>query len=232
MPSDITQRARRGRKRMTSSERRQQLITVARGLFAQKGLEGTSVEQIAARAQVSKPVVYEHFGGKEGLYAVIVDREMHSLEDAIHKALAAPGDGYRAVIESAAMAMLDYIDRCPDGFRIISRDSASGSSGSTFASILSDITARVEDLLIVSLEKRGYDPYLGHVFAQGLVGMIAHAGLYWLDERQPPKDELGAQLANLAWNGLAHLEHDPQLCSSVVEARRPDMTQCLHENPA
>ena len=63
---------------MTSAERREQLIVIARGLFAQKGFEATSVEEIAARAEVSKPVVYEHFGGKEGLYAVVVDREVRS----------------------------------------------------------------------------------------------------------------------------------------------------------
>src|SRR5690606_7680567 len=64
------------RSRMTASQRREQLLAVSRGLFAEKGFEGTSVEEIAARAEVSKPVVYEHFGGKEGIYAVVVDREV------------------------------------------------------------------------------------------------------------------------------------------------------------
>ena len=63
------------RTRMSASERREQLIDVARALFAEKGFEGTAIEEIASRAKVSKPVVYEHFGGKEGLYAVIVDRK-------------------------------------------------------------------------------------------------------------------------------------------------------------
>ena len=61
---------------MTGSERREQLIDIGRQLFAERGFDGTSVEEIAARAEVSKPVVYEHFGGKEGLYAVVVDREI------------------------------------------------------------------------------------------------------------------------------------------------------------
>jgi AcrR family transcriptional regulator len=60
---------------MTGSERRHQLIDVARSLFAERGYDGTAIEEIAARAHVSKPVVYEHFGGKEGLYAVLVDRD-------------------------------------------------------------------------------------------------------------------------------------------------------------
>ena len=59
---------------MTGSERRQQLVEIAKSLFAQRGYDATSIEEIAQRANVSKPVVYEHFGGKEGLYAVVVDR--------------------------------------------------------------------------------------------------------------------------------------------------------------
>ena len=62
------------RVRMTGKERREQLIVVGRTLFAEKGFEAVSVEEIALSAKVSKPVVYEHFGSKDGLYAVVVDR--------------------------------------------------------------------------------------------------------------------------------------------------------------
>ena len=75
------------RARMTGSERRHQLIDIASSLFAERGYEGTSIEEIAQRANVSKPVVYEHFGGKEGLYAVVVDREMSALLDGITSSL-------------------------------------------------------------------------------------------------------------------------------------------------
>ena len=61
--------------RMTAGERRDQLVGVAKSVFAELGYDGASVEEIAAQAEVSKPVVYEHFGGKEGIYAVVVDRE-------------------------------------------------------------------------------------------------------------------------------------------------------------
>ena len=60
-------RAAVARARMTGTQRREQLVQVGRKLFAEKGFGGTSVEEIAAAAGVSKPVVYEHFGGKEGL---------------------------------------------------------------------------------------------------------------------------------------------------------------------
>ena len=73
---------------MTGGQRREQLLEVGRRLFAERGFDGTSVEEVALRAGVSKPVVYEHFGGKEGVYAVVVDREISALTTALTEALA------------------------------------------------------------------------------------------------------------------------------------------------
>ena len=81
----------RPRVRRTGAQRRQQQLDIGRELFGQRGFEATSIEEIAARADVSKPVVYEHFGGKEGLYEVVVDREMRTLLDRFASALSAPG---------------------------------------------------------------------------------------------------------------------------------------------
>src|ERR1700742_1897251 len=141
---------------MTSAERREQLITIARGLFAQKGYEATSVEAIANRAEVSKPVVYEHFGGKEGLYAVVVDREVRSLLDGVTHSLTA-GRAHE-LVEQAALALLDYIENNADGFRILVRDSPVGSSTGSFISILSDVATRVEHILAEEVKSRGLDP--------------------------------------------------------------------------
>ena len=77
------------RVRMSAAQRREQLIATARQLFAERGFDATSIEEIASRAKVSKPVVYEHFGGKEGIYAVVVDREVNSLLERITGALTA-----------------------------------------------------------------------------------------------------------------------------------------------
>ena len=150
-----TARARRSRVRMTRNERREQLIDVARALFAERGLEGTSVEEIAAHAGVSKPVVYEHFGGKEGLYAVVVDREVRTLHDSIRAAITTPDTNPRALIELGTLALLDYIDDHPNGFRILSRDSSATSPEGSFATILSDIASRVEGLPGAWLEGPG-----------------------------------------------------------------------------
>src|SRR5437588_12299080 len=93
----------RPRVRMTGRERREQLLDVGRSLFAERGFEATSIEEVASRAGVSKPVVYEHFGGKEGLYAVVVDREMQHLLDQVTGALTAGHP--RELLEQAALAL-------------------------------------------------------------------------------------------------------------------------------
>jgi AcrR family transcriptional regulator len=199
------------RARMSGKERREQLLDVGRTLFADKGFDGTSVEEIAARAGVSKPVVYEHFGGKEGIYAVVVDREMQRLLDTITGTLT---QGHpRQMAEQAAIAFLTYIEQSTDGFRILVRDSPVASSSGTFASLISDIAGQVEHLLAGEFKARGFDAKFAPMYSQMLVGMVALTGQWWLDTRKPKKAEVAAHLVNLAWNGLSSLEAKPTLVS-------------------
>ena len=202
---------------MTGAERREQLLGIGRRLFAERGFDGTSIEEIAAQAGVSKPVVYEHFGGKEGLYAVVVDREMQRLLTMVTESLA---DGhYRQKLEGAAMAFLEYIEECADGFRILVRDSHAASGTGTFASLLSDIASQVEHILGAEFKLRGYDQRLAPMYAQMLVGMVALTGQWWLDARKPKLDEVAAHLVNLSWNGLSGLDAAPRL-SAQADRRR------------
>jgi len=195
---------------MTGRERREQLLDVGRALFAQKGFEATSIEEIAARAGVSKPVVYEHFGGKEGLYAVVVDREMSDLLERLTSALRV-GHPLK-LVEQAALALLTYIEEQTDGFRILSRDSpVASSTGGTFSSLLNDIASQVEHILSREFEQRKISTKLAPMYAQMLVGMVALTGQWWLEERKPKREVVAAHLVNLGWNGLAHLEPDPKL---------------------
>src|SRR5881275_3196436 len=109
---------------MSATQRREQLILIGRQLFAERGFDATSVEEVAARAKVSKPVVYEHFGGKEGLYAVVVDREVQRLLDTFNHALT--GDQPKLLLEQATLALLTYIEDDSNGFRILVRESPVG----------------------------------------------------------------------------------------------------------
>ena len=201
---------------MTGTQRRAQLLDVSRHLFAEKGFDGTSVEEIAARAQVSKPVVYEHFGGKEGVYAVVVDREIQALTTALSGALEVGGHP-KAVVERATLALLGYIETSEDGFRILVRDSPVAQATGTFSSLIGDVASQVEHLLADQFKKQGQDPKTAPMYAQMLVGMVALTGQWWLDARRPSKNQVAAHLVNLAWNGLSGLERRPLLTRPSVD---------------
>ncbi len=200
------------RARMTGAERRHQLIDIARSLFAERGYEGASIEEIAQRANVSKPVVYEHFGGKEGLYAVVVDREMSALLDGITSSLTrTTNNRSRLRIERVALALLTYVDERTDGFRILIRDSPAAITSGTYSTLLNEAVNQVSSILAGDFARRGLDPDMAPLYAQALVGSVSMTAQWWLDVREPKKEVVAAHLVNLCWNGLMHLEDDPLL---------------------
>lgn len=208
------------RTRMAAGERRAQLTTVARGLFSEKGLGGTSIEEIAAAAGVSKPVIYEHFGSKEKLYTAVVEQESTALLRDITGALASPAPA-RILLERAALALLGYIEEHTQGFRILVRDAPPSDSTGSYSTILGAITRRVTHILAAEFAQRGYAERDAALYAQMLVGMVASTGQWWLDARTadagpgttaaPGKEEVAAHIVNLAWNGLTRLSAEPGL---------------------
>ena len=198
---------------MTGAQRRAQLLDVGRSLFAERGYDGTSVEEVAARAGVSKPVVYEHFGGKEGLYAVVVEREVQTLLTSFTGALV--GASPRELLEQATVALLQYVEEQADGFRILTREPPTQASGQTgFATLISDVAQKVEHILGEQFAARGYRRDLAGLYSQALVGQVALVGQWWLDDHDLGRDEVAAHLVNLAWNGLSALQPEPVLTTA------------------
>ena len=196
------------RQRMTGSERREQLISIGRAAFAELGFDGASVEEIAARAGVSKPVVYEHFGGKEGLYAVVIDRELVALEKVVIESL--QEGSWRERIERGVVALLTYVEEETDGFLILVRDSKPGDERS-FSTLLNTAVNQIAHILGEAFEHRGLNPELAVLYSQALVGMVATTAQWWLDEREPSRETVAAHIVNLCWNGLAGMEAAPKL---------------------
>lgn len=207
--SDSSNHGKLGAKsRMTAASRREQLIGIARKLFAEKGYEAVSVEEIALSAGVTKPVIYEHFGGKDGVYAVIVDRELNRLIDLVSAAF--DGGGARKVVQHAAEAFFQYIEESEDGFRILVRDAPSTIDESRYAGLIRDFAAQAETLLAVELTKNGFDKGTAPLYAHALVGMVSLTGQWWLDApKRPSREVVVAHLVNLSWNGLRNLEPKP-----------------------
>ena len=196
---------------MSGFARREQLVAVGRSLFAEKGFGATSVEEIAARAKVSKPVVYEHFGGKEGLYAVVVDRAMRQLLDQIVGSLSG-ADTPRELVEHGTMALLTYIEANPSAFRVLLRDSPSWHGTGSAASILTALAESIEAVFVPVFARNNLDTSAAAIYAQMVMGMVGFTGEWWIETGSSrPREELAAHMVNFMWRGLVGLEARPEL---------------------
>ena len=167
------------------------------------------MEEIADRAKVSKPIVYEHFGGKQGLYAVVVDREMDYVVRRIVEAIASGSPRER--VERASLAFLTYVRDHPDGFAVLSQDSPLSPTRGGLSSLLNDLAERVGDVFASSFKAAGYDPKAAPIYAHALVGMVTFVGKWWTEARKPAVQDVAKHMSALAWMGLRHLPKRPTL---------------------
>jgi AcrR family transcriptional regulator len=196
--------------RLSAAARRAQLVEVGRAVFAERGFEATSVEEIAARAKVSKPIVYEHFGGKEGLYAVVVDREVEHIVARIGEAVASGSPRDR--LEQAVIAYLRYVEERPDGFAVLLRDAPRTENRGPLPALMYELADRVGAVFTNLFRQAGYDAKTAPIYAHALVGMVAFVGQWWTESRRPPPAEtVASHVAALAWMGLRHLPAKPTL---------------------
>lgn len=189
------------RQRMSAAQRRSQLIAMSRPVFAEKGIEGTSVEELAARAGVSKPVIYEHFGGKEGLYQAVIDEDIVALDRTIDEALVQGRSRIR--IERAVYAVLDFAEKNEEGFRILARDGAvvgavgrssqskaasyygtpaedhSSAEDGVHSTLLGLSVNRASHILADAFKRNGLDERLAELYAQGMMGCVAMVAQWW-----------------------------------------------------
>lgn len=203
--------------RLSAAARRAQLVEIGRRVFAERGYEATSVEEIAERAKVSKPIVYEHFGGKEGLYAVVVDREVEHIVAKIVEAVSTGSPRER--LEGAALAFMTYVQERPDGFAVLLRDAPPSKRGGEMPALMYDLADRVGGIFSELFRTAGYDAKAAPIYAHALVGMVAFVGQWWTEARKPPPaDAVASHIAALAWMGLRHLPKRP---APLVKTKRP-----------
>jgi AcrR family transcriptional regulator len=202
--------------RLPAAARRAQLVEIGRRVFAQRGYEATSVEEIAERAKVSKPIVYEHFGGKEGLYAVVVDREVEHIVGSIEAAVSSGTPRER--LDGAALAFMTYVKERPDGFAVLLRDAPPSKRGGEMPALMYDLADRVGGIFAEIFRTAGYDAKAAPIYAHALVGMVAFVGQWWTEaSKAPPAEAVASHIAALAWMGLRHLPRKP----AALRTKRP-----------
>ena len=198
------------KKRLSAPERRLQLMSVGRAVFAASGYESASIEEIARQAGVSKPIVYEHFGSKEGLHAAVVDRELDTLVERVTHSISE--GSARARFEGAVLAFLTYVKEEPEGFAVLTRDSPTAHARRGLTRVIGDTAERVGDVFAISFKSAGFNAKVSPIYANALVGMVTQVGQWWAAESRGVSIELVAKhVAALGWMGLRHLPVEPEM---------------------
>jgi len=212
----MKRKMKRKKQRLTAADRRVQLMDVGRVVFGASGYEATSIEEIATRAGVTKPIVYEHFGAKEGLYAAIVEREMDNLVNRVAERISQGTPRQR--FEGAVLAFMTYTKDESSGFAVLTRDSPNTMARTGLTRVIDDLAQRIGDVFRAEFERAGYNSRVAPIYANALLGMVTQVGQWWAAEgRTFTVDEVARHVAALGWMGLRHLPKD----SSPTPTRRP-----------
>jgi len=185
--------------RLPAARRRRQLLEVARDAFAERGFHGTSMDDVAEAAGVTKPVLYQHFRSKRQLYLELLDDVGNQLLEVIGVATASAG-GPRQQVEAGFAAYVGFVAGQENAFRLLF------GSGARRDEEFADAVRRVEDAIaeaVATLIEADLDGEHRLVLAHAIVGMAEGVIRDHIAAGRPiDADRLGRQLADLAWAGL------------------------------
>lgn len=187
---------RRDREARAKAARREQLLDSAIGAVRTGG-PNVSMDQIAAACGVTKPVVYRHFGDRDGLVMAMAVRFVDALVDALTPQLARRDDP-RGLLASTIDAYLRLIERDTDLYRFVSANEPD--KRDLVASLVAEQVAVV---LERELDDAGLDTSASEAWAYGLVGMVHFTGDWWSRTTTPRRAVLVDQLTTLLWSGFA-----------------------------
>lgn len=188
--------------RLPRDVRRAQLLSAAQEVFVTKGYHATGMDDIAERAGVSKPVLYQHFPGKLDLYRALLDTHVDKIVEAVRTAIASTSDNKQRV-HAAVGAYFDFVDGEGQAFRLVFESDLRGEPAVEKA-VENALSACADAITEAVTADAGLDEQRARLLAVGLVGASQVAARYWLDaDREIPKDEAVGLISTLTWKGLA-----------------------------
>lgn len=199
MSETPTLRPRAGR--LPRRARRAQLLEVSLEVFVEQGYHAASMDEIAERAGVSKPVVYQHFPGKLDLYLALLESSCDEVVDEVKQALASTQDNRRRV-EATMELWYQYVADQGAAFRLVFESDLTNDP---------DVREQVDRVVRESAvaiaevirEDTGLPQEAAYLLAVSLVGMGHVGARNWLSESSSLSQEDAVRLvAGLAWRGI------------------------------
>jgi AcrR family transcriptional regulator len=188
--------------RLPRSARRTQLLGAAREVFVAQGYHAAAMDEIAERAGVSKPVLYQHFPSKRDLYLALLEQHTDELVAATREALASTTDNKQRVAATMA-AFFAFIDSESESFRLVFE------SDFTSDPEVREVLDRMqrgcaEAIAEVIAEDTGLPAAEAQLLAIGLAGISHVTARYWTQAGRPiPRDAAAALVAHLSWRGIS-----------------------------
>ena len=187
--------------RMPREERRQQLLRAAQQVFVAHGYHGAAMDEIAEVAEVSKPVLYQHFPGKRELYLALLDSHLQTLTDLLTQAIAGTQDN-RQRVDDTIRAYYRFISQDSQGHRMIFESDLMNDP---------DVSARLETfnahfasaIADVIVAETSVPHAHATLLGRALAGMAQVSARYWLElGNDVPLEEASELVARLAWRGI------------------------------
>ncbi len=196
--------------RLPRTARRTQLLVAAREVFVARGYHAAPMDEIAERAGVSKPVLYQHFPGKHELYLALIDQHSREVVECVRDGLSSTRDNRLRGL-GAISAFFDFIDREHEAFRLIFESDLTNDP---------EVAVRVNAVhqqcaeMIAGLiqEETGLPPSECELLGMALGGMAHVAARFWLrNGRTMPREQAAGLIAQLAWRGVSGFPRRPEL---------------------
>jgi AcrR family transcriptional regulator len=188
--------------RLPRPARRRQLLGAAQEVFVAQGYHAAAMDEIAERAGVSKPVLYQHFPGKLELYLALLDESVDELAGLVRDALSSTTDNKQRVL-ATFRAFFDFVSGTGEAFRLVFESDLSNEP--EVRARLNRTTRAVADMISQFIrEDAGLSDEEAHLLGMALVGMAQVSARYWLStDRAIPKEAAEQLLARLAWRGIS-----------------------------
>ncbi len=197
-----TPQARAAGTRLPRPARRRQLLGAAQEVFVAQGYHAAAMDEIAERAGVSKPVLYQHFPGKLELYLALLDESVDALTATVRQALESTTDNKQRVT-ATFKAFFDFVATTGQAFRLVF-ESDLRNEPAVRDRLDRSMRDCAEMISQVIREDAGIGDDEAHLLGLGLVGMAQVSATYWLStERVIPKDAAEQLMARLAWRGIS-----------------------------
>lgn len=188
--------------RLPRPARRKQLLGAAREVFVAQGYHAAAMDEIAERAGVSKPVLYQHFPGKLELYLALLDESVAELVGAVSAALASTTDN-RERVPATFRAFFDYVSGAGEAFRLVFESDLSNEPAvrARLERAISECGEMVSEFI---REDAGVSDHEAELLGMALVGMAQVSARYWLSsDRTIGQEKAELLLARLAWRGIS-----------------------------